>query len=351
MTADFTATSPSGNLKPRRKNDGALQVWQKEYKDGPPLGREAFLVEWHLVMRVFSVLYTVEFQIVAIRAELPQAPAPGAKISASTRARYEFVGTGTGFHREQWVGHLDLDWEFAAGEDPRLRTWRNVDESRCRSLAPIFEDQASEAFGQCASFGSQFLPEVDDDWRTILDGASPHRIYGHNGVAAGDIDNDGFDDLYTASRPAFRTAFIETAATAHLRTLPNSGAGVLENTACAIFADIDNDWAPGPHRGPRKRAPAVFECGQGKFRLKPNAFQFAIPRRAHSPGPQSRITTVTAGWTSYFCLYSYYQGADQYRYPGPYYAAENGPPNFLMRNNRDRSHFGTPPGERAGPEQ
>ncbi|HET6932682.1 MAG TPA: FG-GAP-like repeat-containing protein, partial [Candidatus Acidoferrum sp.] len=39
----------------------------------------------------------------------------------------------------------------------------------------------------------------------------------------------------------------------------------------------------------------------------------------------------------YFCLYIYYQGADQYRYPMPYYAAENGPPNFLMRNQRDGS--------------
>jgi len=42
------------------------------------------------------------------------------------------------------------------------------------------------------------------------------------------------------------------------------------------------------------------------------------------------------GWLDvYFCLYAYYQGTDQYRYPTPYYDAENGPPNFLMRNNRD----------------
>jgi len=34
-------------------------------------------------------------------------------------------------------------------------------------------------------------------------------------------------------------------------------------------------------------------------------------------------------------LYAYYQGTDQYRYPCPYFAAENGPPNFLMRNQRN----------------
>jgi tetratricopeptide (TPR) repeat protein/peroxiredoxin len=42
------------------------------------------------------------------------------------------------------------------------------------------------------------------------------------------------------------------------------------------------------------------------------------------------------GWLDiYFCLYVYYQGADQYKYPVPYHDAENGPPNFMMRNNRD----------------
>lgn len=42
------------------------------------------------------------------------------------------------------------------------------------------------------------------------------------------------------------------------------------------------------------------------------------------------------GWLDiYFCLYAYYQGTGQYKYPSPYHAAENGPPNFLMRNHHD----------------
>ena len=35
-----------------------------------------------------------------------------------------------------------------------------------------------------------------DDWRTVLDAACGIDIYGHNGVSVGDIDGDGFDDLY-----------------------------------------------------------------------------------------------------------------------------------------------------------
>ena len=86
----------------------------------------------------------------------------------------------------------------------------------------------------------------------------------------------------------------------------------------------------------RAAGPLLFlNQGGGKFRLKPDAFQFANP-------PQGTFTGAAAadydrdGWLDiYFCLYTYYQGADQYQYPTPYYAAENGPPNFMLRNNRD----------------
>ena len=71
------------------------------------------------------------------------------------------------------------------------------------------------------------------------------------------------------------------------------------------------------------------------FAKKPDAFQFANP-------PQGTFTGAAVadydrdGWLDiYFCLYAYYQGTGQYKYPSPYHDAENGPPNFLMRNHRD----------------
>ena len=82
-------------------------------------------------------------------------------------------------------------------------------------------------------------------------------------------------------------------------------------------------------------APAVSEPRRRKVSPKPEAFQFATP-------PQGTFTGAAVadydrdGWLDiYFCLYVYYQGTEQYKYPSPYYDAENGPPNFMMRNNRD----------------
>jgi len=194
MSSDFSAAPPSSSLKPRGKNDGVLQVWEAEFKDGPPLEREAFLGQWRSAVRDFSKLLTVEFQIIGIRADATLPSGGSTAATVHTQVRYEFVGVGNGFHREQRIGQLGLEWELGTGSAVRLKKWLHLNEARSRSSTPIFEDRAAEIFGSCASYHAQFLPGVDY-WRTVLDGASGIDIYGHNGVAVGDIDSDGFDDL------------------------------------------------------------------------------------------------------------------------------------------------------------
>ena len=54
-----------------------------------------------------------------------------------------------------------------------------------------------------------------------------------------------------------------------------SGVGVIENTACALFVDVDNDGRQDLIVV-RASGPMLFmNEGGGKFRQKPNAFQFA----------------------------------------------------------------------------
>ncbi len=175
-----------------------------------------------------------------------------------------------------------------------------------------------------------------DYWRTVLDGACGIDVYGHNGVSVADIDNDGFDDLYVCQPAGLPNRLYRNRGDGTFEDITElSGLGILENTACALFADFSN-------RGRqdaivvRANGPVLFlNEGGGKFRQKPDAFQFANP-------PQGTFTGAAAadydrdGWLDvYFCLYAYYQGTGQYKYPSPYHDAENGPPNFLMRNNGD----------------
>jgi tetratricopeptide (TPR) repeat protein len=335
MSGKFVANSLGVNLRARRKEDGVFQVWDAKFQEAPLIEREAFVSGWRSAVSSFTKFVTVEFQITGIRADSASPVSAEKRAEVHTRVRYEFVGEGRGFYREQWIGNLELDWEIGPGKELRLHKWRNMEETRSRSQGPVFEDIAERVFASCSSFCAQFVPGVDT-WRTVMDGASGIDIYGHNGVAVGDIDGDEFDDLYVCQPAGLPNRLYRNRGDGTFEDVTeSSGVGILDNTSCALFADIDNDGRQDLIVV-RAGGPLLFlNVGGGKFRPRPDAFHFATP-------PQGTFTGAAIadydrdGWLDiYFCLYTYYQGTDQYRYPMPYYAAENGPPNFLMRNGRD----------------
>jgi hypothetical protein len=327
LAPDFLGASPQPTETRIVRPGPALEVHHVTFSQQPTLRRDAFVQELRSSLSSFATIQTADFQVTQIDVQ------PNAALR--TRVRYELVGSGPGFHREQRVGWWNLEWEAAPGDQYRLRSWQCTEETRSRSAKPWFEDIAPQAFWRVSSYSEQMLRGVDD-WRTVLDGASGIDIYGHNGVSVGDMDGDGFDDLYVCQPAGLPNRLYRNRGDGTFEDITEtSGVGLLDNTACAIFADFS-------HNGRqdlivvRASGPLLFlNQGGGKFRLKPDAFQFASP-------PQGTFTGAAAadydrdGWLDiYFCLYVYYQGADQYKYPTPYYAAENGPPNFMMRNNRD----------------
>jgi tetratricopeptide (TPR) repeat protein len=312
-----------------------LKVWKVQYAVATMQPAEAFLAELGSSHATFSKVLTAEFQVVSIHADAVLAESNSGPISIATIVRFEFVGTGSGFHREQRIGYWELLWERVASGDMRLRKWTTREEERCRSSVPVFQDMAVHAFAGNPSYAAQFIPGTDY-WRTVLDGACGIDIYGHNGVAVADVDGDGMDDLYICQPSGLPNRLFRNRGDGTFEDITDAAeVGVLENSACALFADVNNSGRQDLIVV-RASGPLLFlNQGGGKFRLQPDAFQFANP-------PQGAFTGAAIadydrdGWLDiYFCLYSYYQGADQYRYPMPYFDAENGPPNFMMRNHRD----------------
>jgi Flp pilus assembly protein TadD/peroxiredoxin len=330
----FSGSSPMPNSSERTRSDSFLKVERLEFA-AAMIPSEVFLNEWRSSLGAFSQLFTVEFQVTNIRAEASPLLPSGGPGPLETRIRYELVGTGAGFFREQRVGNWNLNWELLPAGELRLRTWKILDETRGRSLVPVFEDIAPRAFDGNASFAQQFRPGTDY-WRTVLDGACGIDIYGHNGVSVGDINDDGFDDLYICQPAGLPNRLYRNRGDGTFDDITaDSGVGLLDNTACALFADVDNDGRQDLIIV-RANGPLLFlNQGDGQFRQERGAFQFANQ-------PQGTFTGAAIadydrdGWLDiYFCLYAYYQGTDQYRYPCPYFDAENGPPNFLMRNARN----------------
>lgn len=334
LAADFTGSSWRAAESRVVRSGPPVEVRENKFA-APALARNAFVEELRASLSDFSQAPAAEFQVTGISAD--SVSAGGVAGLVRTRVRYELTGAGRDFHREQRVGHWELEWEAAPDGGFQVRRWQALGETGSRSASPVFADITAQAFGGNACYAAQLLHGADY-WRTVLDGACGIDIYGHNGVSVGDMDNDGFDDVYVCQPAGLPNRLFRNRGDGTFEDITQeAGVGVLENTACAIFADFNNDGRQDL-LVVRANGPLLFvNEGGGRFRQRPDAFQFATP-------PQGTFTGAAAadydrdGWLDiYFCLYVYYQGTNQYRYPCPYYDAENGPPNFLMRNNQDGS--------------
>ena len=167
----------------------------------------------------------------------------------------------------------------------------------------------------------------------MIDGACGIDVYGDNGVAAGDYNGDGFDDLYICQPSGLPNRLYRNRGDGSFEDVTEkAGVGVLDGTACALFADFENkgrqDLLVVCGSGPL----LFLNQGDGTFAIKRDAFQFKQP-------PQGTFTHAAVAdydrdgrLDIYFCLYNYYLGLDQYHYPVPYFDARNGPPNFLLHN-------------------
>lgn len=303
-----------------------IDVTRRTFAANVVLGRERFLQEMKTYLAAMSRVETAEFEITGIEEIAGSAPVIRASI------RYDLVGTGADSAREQHVGHWITQWSRDATNGWRVLRWEATEETFSRARAPIFIDVTSQALGQTESYKKQMLHGVDY-WRTVLDGACGIDIYGNNGLAAGDFDNDGLDDLYVCQPSGLPNRLYHNRGDGTFEDVTEkAGVGVLDGTACALFADFENkglqDLLVVGGSGPL----LFLNQGNGKFLLKRDAFQFAHPPQGTFAHAAVADYDRDGRLDIYFCLYSYYLGLDQYHYPAPYFDARNGPPNFLLHN-------------------
>jgi len=294
-------------------------------------GRDLLLSEIKKDLTNFKAIATAEFEITHLKV-LSSDP-----LRLATELRCSLVGTASNGGREERIARWNLQWTRDSNGKWWIDQWIFAEERVNRTADLLFRDVSAPAFGKIDSYERQLRHGVDH-WRTVLDGASGIDVYGNNGIAAGDFDNDGLDDLYICQPSGLPNRLYRNLGDGTFEDVTeSSGLGILDATACAIFADFENKGlqdllvvcASGP---------LLFRNqGNGKFQLKRDAFSFSEP-------PQGTFTHAAVAdydhdgrLDVYFCLYSYYLGLDQYHYPSPYFDARNGPPNFLFHNDGNGS--------------
>lgn len=169
-------------------------------------------------------------------------------------------------------------------------------------------------------------------WIAALDPSSGIDIYANQGIAAGDSDGDGEDEIYVCQPGGLPNKLLKWSERKFRDITGGSGLDLLDNTSCALFLDLRNTGlqdlvvllASGPV--------LFLNQGNGRFRQVEEAFQFAAAPAGVFTGMAAADYDRDGRLDLYCCCYSFFESEAQFRYPVPYHDAQNGPPNFLFRN-------------------
>lgn len=227
---------------------------------------------------------------------------------------------------EYRTGRWRMTWDGG-----RLTAFEPQSETVARSSGPLFEDVTAGLFGAIPEFREQLCKGVPY-WRSRLDSATGIGVYGNQGVAVGDVDRDGWDELYVCQPAGLPNRLYSRRDGVWEDVTREAGVGLLDNTSQALFLDLRNsgsqDLVVLTTRGPL----LFLNDGSGRFRRRDNAFRFATKAQGTFAGMAAADYDGDGRVDLYLCSYLYFQSEDRHRYPAPYHDARNGPPNFLFRN-------------------
>ena len=83
----------------------------------------------------------------------------------------------------------------------------------------------------------------------------------------------------------------------------------------------------------RPDGPLLFlNQGESRFRFQPGAFRFRTTPQGSFTGMAAADYDRDGRVDLYLCTYCFFRDGSRYRFPVPYYDAQNGPPNFLFHN-------------------
>ena len=255
--------------------------------------------------------------------------------NTALRLRVELGGIAKTGQRLSLLGHAEAVFDKSRTGGWQLRSFRPEAIRSATSAAPRFRDVSQAALGHNTSYRHQLARGLDD-WRAELDAATGIDVYGHNGIAVGDYNGDGWEDLYLCQPAGLPNRLYRNNGDGTFDDVSHAaGVDVLDASTMGLFADLDNDGDQDLIVIAGTRVLVFRNDGRGKFsRPMPDAM------------PESGATLTSAALADYdrdgdldlyVCAYDFWNAGATYDAPTPYYDATNGPPNILYRNRGDGS--------------
>ncbi|HVS18365.1 MAG TPA: CRTAC1 family protein, partial [Planctomycetota bacterium] len=223
-------------------------------------------------------------------------------------------------------------WEDDGGRPRLVHAERRTAAAQAAvAESALFEERTRQAFGDDAAFDDEFL-RGPDAYYFHSDRLSGFDLICNHGMAVGDLDGDGWEDLYVCMAPGLPNRLYLREPDGGVRDVAaNLGVAYLDSTRSALILDLDGDG----------RRDLVCAVGSDLLVHWNEGATLSAPTVLRAPSGEDVFSMAAADYDGdgdldiYACRYSS-QGVMQ-GFPTPYHDARNGSPNLLWRNDGART--------------
>ena len=232
-----------------------------------------------------------------------------------------------GGQRQELHARWRVRWTPGDPEEalPVELVWESEERARLDGTAPAFVDCTASAFADP-------LPEACvlglGTWRRRLDSLLGTGLLGHQGLAVGDVDGDGWEDLYVCQPGGLPNRLFLSGPGGVLEDASaGSGADFLDRSASALLVHLDDDEHLDLALATEMEVLLLRGDGSGAFELA---------------GRHEASTTTSMAASDFdldgdldLYLCGYVSPYNDSATPLPYHDANNGERNQLLRNEGD----------------
>jgi hypothetical protein len=188
----------------------------------------------------------------------------------------------------------------------------------------MFADCTGSVLGANKSFTEQLLPGLDH-WRARIDRVTGINVYGHEGLAVGDVNGDGLDDVFFCQPGGLpNRLFVQNLDGTATDVSAQAGVDLLDHCRAVLILDLDNDGHQDLLITVSNHLLIYRNNGAARFE---SPTMVAVP---NADGLSAADYDQDGDLDLYICGYL---SPDQlHSVPVPFHDADNGRRNVLLRN-------------------